>query len=202
MTSFPDPCWTARAARATSPPRCARGGRATSVDPCYATPAPALAELVRRELDRVTAWTSSQPGRFPLDDAGVWLHASAWQTAARTFLTDYALDRDHGTGHYQAAALPGLPFPGGTFSVALCGFLLFTYPRHFDLDFHLRAIDELLRVAREVRLHPLNDSAGNPYPYLTQFLSELQTRNVDYQLLEVRGQSDPRDTLTLRLTRS
>jgi hypothetical protein len=178
-----------------------QGGHAISVDCCYVDSATDMAERVQAELERVVAWTGSQPDRFPLDDQGTWLHAPAWRASAATFLTDYAADRRHHTGYYHQASLPDLPFPDRTFSLALSGFLLFTYPDHFDPDFHLRAIDELLRVADEVRIHPLNDSSGLLYPHLDALLAELRARDVHCDLLEVHGQSDARDTRTLRLTR-
>ncbi|MFG3041937.1 hypothetical protein ACGFYZ_34065 [Streptomyces sp. NPDC048330] len=178
------------------------GGRAVSVDPCYVDSPEELATRVGAELDRVQAWTSSQPSRFPLDARGVWEQVPVWRSTAARFLDDYAADRGNATGHYVGAALPHLPFPDGTFTLALSGFLLFTYPDHFDEDFHLRAITELLRVAAEVRLHPLNDSAGNRYPHLDRLLDDLRARGVTCRLLEVTGRSDPRDDATLRLTRS
>jgi hypothetical protein len=51
--------------------------------------------------------------------------------------------------------LPALPFPAGSFELALCSHLLFLYSDLLDLEFHVRALTELLRVAREVRLFPL-----------------------------------------------
>lgn len=179
----------------------AMGGRATSVDPCYGVGTARLTRHITADLNRVRAWTAVQPGRFPVDEHGVWCHAPAWRAAADTFLADFRRDRDQNTRHYQSAALPHLPFPDGSFTLAVSGFLLFTYPRQFDVDFHLRTLRELLRVAAEVRVHPLNDSAGNPYPMLEIVLGHLAADGVRVDLIAVPGQSDTRDTRTLRLTR-
>jgi hypothetical protein len=177
------------------------GGQATSIDPCYAMSTAGLARRITTDLTRVLAWTAAQPDRFPMDDHGVWCHAPAWRAAADTFLADFQQDRGQDTRHYQPAALPCLPFPDDSFTLAVSGLLLFTYPRHFDVDMHLRAIRELLRVAREVRVHPLNDSGGNPSPILETVLEHLAVDGVRADLIAVPGQSDPRDTHTLRLTR-
>jgi hypothetical protein len=177
------------------------GGQATSIDPCYADGVAELAQRITTDLTRVLTWTAAQPDRFPMDEHGVWCHAHAWRAAADTFLADIQRDRDQNTRHYQPAALPCLPFPDDSFTLAVSGFLLFTYPRHFDVDIHLRALRELLRVAKEVRVHPLNDSAGNPYPMLETVLGHLAADGIRADLIAVRGQSDTRDTHTLRLTR-
>ncbi|MFJ6895151.1 hypothetical protein [Streptomyces hokutonensis] len=177
------------------------GGQATSVDPCYGDDTAHLTRHITADLNRVLAWTAAQPGRFPLDELGVWRHAPAWRAAADAFLGDFRRDRDRNTGHYQPAALPRLPFPDDSFTLAVSGFLLFTYPHQFDVDFHLCALRELLRVAAEVRVHPLNDSAGNPYPMLETVLGHLAADGIRVDLIAVPGQSDTRDTQTLRLIR-
>ncbi|WP_256106132.1 hypothetical protein [Streptomyces sp. ODS05-4] len=179
-----------------------RGGRVVSVDPCYLCSPDELTVRVEAELDRVGSWTASQPDRFSLDGHGVWQQMPAWRSSAARFLADYAADRRDATGHYVRSSLPRLPFADGAFSLALSGFLLFTYPDHFDEEFHLRALTELLRVAADVRVHPLNDSSGSPYPHLDRLLARLRSQGVAGELLPVAGRSDRRDDLTLRLTRS
>ena len=52
-------------------------------------------------------------------------------------------------------ALPDLPFDDGAFDLALSSHLLFLYSEQFDLGFHVRALEEMLRVAAEVRVFPL-----------------------------------------------
>ena len=58
-------------------------------------------------------------------------------------------DRDEATGHYVSALLPTLPFPDRTFALATSGFLLFTYPDHFDQAFHLGALREPREVSKD-----------------------------------------------------
>ncbi|MFE9601374.1 hypothetical protein [Streptomyces hokutonensis] len=177
------------------------GGHATSIDPCYGVGTARLTQRITADLTRVLVWTAAQTDRFPIDEHRVWCHAPAWRAAADAFLADFRRDRDENTRHYQPGALPRLPFPDDSFTLAVSGFLLFTYPRQFDVDFHLRALRELLRVAAEVRVHPLNGSAGNPYPMLETVLGRLAADGIRVDLISVPGQSDTRDTQTLRLTR-
>ncbi|MFJ4770796.1 hypothetical protein ACIP88_17025 [Streptomyces uncialis] len=177
------------------------GGTAVSTDPAYRQSPSHLTHRVERDLNRVRQWTATQPDRFPLDESGQWTHAQRWNTAAGHFLEDFRRDRNENTGHYRAASLPSLPFPDDSFTLAVSGFLLFTYPGHFDLAFHLAAIRELTRVSADVRLHPLNDSAQTPFRALPRLLHHLAEDGTRTELFTVQGQSDSRDTATLRLTR-
>jgi hypothetical protein len=176
------------------------GGHVVSVDPQYRSSQQQLTELVTGELNRAQRWAAQQPSRFRSEGSGEWHRADAWQRSAATFLGDIARDRAAETGHYIAGALPDLPFANGTFRLVVSGFLLFTYADRLDRDFHLRAIIELLRVCSgEVRLHPLNDFAGNPYPHLAWLLNELRIRGIASREQHVRSHIDPKDDRTLVL---
>jgi ubiquinone/menaquinone biosynthesis C-methylase UbiE len=58
-------------------------------------------------------------------------------------------------GRYVDAELPTLPFQDRSFGLAVCSHFLFLYSDHLDAEFHQRAVLELCRVAREVRIFPL-----------------------------------------------
>ena len=73
--------------------------------------------------------------------------------ALHGFLADYEAGRR--SGRYVDAALPALPFVDAAFELALSSHFLFLYSVQFDLDFHLAALREMLRVAAEVRVFPL-----------------------------------------------
>jgi hypothetical protein len=73
--------------------------------------------------------------------------------AMRRFLADF--DQGKREGRYVAASLPKLPFADGQFTLAVVSHLLFLYSEQLVLDFHVASFEELLRVAREVRVFPL-----------------------------------------------
>ena len=56
-------------------------------------------------------------------------------------------------------------------------------------------------MADEVRVHPLNDSARNPYPHLDTLLESLRADGVHVDLLAVESPTDRHDTRTLSLRR-
>ena len=106
--------------------------------------------------------------------------------AMQQFLTDFPEGKK--SGRYVTAELPVLPFDKQQFDLALCSHLLFLYSDQLDAAFHLHAILELCRVAREVRIFPLLDMSGELSPHLSGTIMELrqqgyrvETRQVDYE---------------------
>jgi hypothetical protein len=71
----------------------------------------------------------------------------------RDFLSDY--EQGKRDGRYIPAQLPVLPFASVSFDMALCSHFLFFYSDHLSLPFHQQAVDELCRVAHEVRIFPM-----------------------------------------------
>jgi hypothetical protein len=117
--------------------------------------------------------------------------------AMRRFLADFAQDKQG--GRYVAASLPSLPFADGQFSLALVSHLLFLYSEQLDLDFHIAAIKELLRVAGEVRVFPLVsfDSRWSPHfgrvrDYLERAGFGIDVVAVEYDLIRAEDQAGNR----------
>ncbi|NKY24951.1 class I SAM-dependent methyltransferase [Nocardia gamkensis] len=159
----------------------ADGGRCISVDPLYEIPPKDFEKLFDAEFPKLRAWASAQPNRFRFlqhDSASPWRH---WRHGAEQFLADYERSASDERGDYVAASLPELPFEDGEFSLALSGFLPFSYTNRFDLDFHIAAVAELLRVCRgEVRLHPLNEITGQEYEHLEKLIAHLRETSLPF----------------------
>jgi hypothetical protein len=103
------------------------------------------------------------------------------------FLEDYAIGKQ--AGRYVVGELPTLAFAEQEFSLALCSHLLFLYSDHFDYEFHLASIQEMLRVAAEVRIFPLLTLNLQRSPYLDKIMAGLRqqgfhptVQRVDYEL--------------------
>ena len=75
------------------------------------------------------------------------------KSAMSLFLEDY--DKGKKESRYLFQILPELSFEDDTFDLALSSHFLFLYSEHLDFEFHLKAILEMLRVAKEVRIFPL-----------------------------------------------
>lgn len=152
-----------------------QGYNITSVDPVYQF----SGDEIRARFEAVVDGIIDQIKASPQD--WVWsyhqspdqLRASRVQTL-QEFLRDY--DQGQAEGRYVIGSLPQLPFLTNQFSLALCSHLLFLYSDQFDQAFHQQAIQEMLRIAPEVRIFPLLTLGLERSPHLDwviQSLSEL-----------------------------
>lgn len=80
-----------------------------------------------------------------------------WQRRTDLFLKDYEAGK--AAGFYQKMDLPKLPFNDQAFDIALCSDYLF-HNHVADQDNQTAVIEELCRVAKEVRVFPLQDEKG------------------------------------------
>lgn len=134
----------------------ARGRRVVSCDPLYAFSAGEIERRVEECYDRVISQVKKNLDGFVWDYFRDPDHLGACRLAAmRRFLADFEPGKQQ--GRYIAAALPTLPFRNDPFALAIVSHLLFLYSEQLDLEFHLAAFAELLRVAHEVRVFPLLD---------------------------------------------
>lgn len=152
----------------------ARGGRVTAVDPAYAQPAEQLLTMVAASLARGAAIVTGNDDRFTWS----WYGSRARRDVLRRdALAAFTADLREHPRTYVAAALPSLPFADEVFDLALCSHLLFTWSDVFDEAWHERALTELLRVARELRVFPLVlQATGEPVPFLPGLLERLRDR--------------------------
>ena len=93
--------------------------------------------------------------------------------AMKRFLDDYEEGREK--GYYQLQTLPKLSFLDKSFDLALSSHFLFLYSEHLDYDFHLKAVLEMLRVAKEVRVFPIFTLKNERSPYLDKIMVALET---------------------------
>ncbi|HEY1603739.1 MAG TPA: class I SAM-dependent methyltransferase [Pirellulales bacterium] len=132
------------------------GYRITSCDPIYEFTGAQVESRVHQSYPAMIAQVKAKPDNFRWELFRDPDHLVEYRLAAmRGFLADYEAGK--ASGRYVAASLPRLPFADAAFDLALCSHFLFLYSAHIDLAFHRQALQELLRVAREVRIFPLLD---------------------------------------------
>ena len=156
-----------------------RGYRATSVDPLYGFDRSTIEQRIHDTYDIVLGQTRSNHHLFrwlpPVDSVAALGRIRL--AAMREFLEDY--DAGRAEQRYVDAELPSLPFTDAGFDLVLCSHLLFLYTDNLDLDFHLRSIDEMLRVGREVRIFPILDTNARTSSHLTSVMNRYdQCRSV------------------------
>jgi ubiquinone/menaquinone biosynthesis C-methylase UbiE len=94
--------------------------------------------------------------------------AETRMSAMKLFLNDFETGKND--KRYINAALPDLPFKKEEFDLALSSHFLFLYSDMLSLDFHISAVDEMLRVAREVRIFPLLDLSTDKSQHVEEII--------------------------------
>lgn len=89
-------------------------------------------------------------------------------------------------------------FDDFSFDVAICPYYLFTQTSA-DLDFHLKVIRQLARVAKEVRIFPLIDKQGVLSPLLGPVLLGLQQENYGVEVRDVTSPLLQKENAMLRV---
>lgn len=138
-----------------------QGGQVISCDPLYRF----SAEEIRRRIDQTAPRLIERCRQHR--ECFVWNEIPSPEALGRRrlaamhrFLEDYPAGRAQ--GRYVIGALPRLPFTDNQFALALSSHFLMLYSLELGLEFHRRALREMLRVAREVRIFPLLDMEGTP----------------------------------------
>ena len=112
--------------------------------------------------------------------------AETRMSAMKLFLNDFQDGKNE--NRYITAELPDLPFKANEFDLALSSHFLFLYSDMLSLDFHVSAIDEMLRVAREVRIFPLLDLSTAKSQHVEEIIKifkekgmQVSIETVDYE---------------------
>ncbi|WHY21541.1 SAM-dependent methyltransferase [Paenibacillus sp. G2S3] len=89
-------------------------------------------------------------------------------------LNDNIKDQRLAPERYVPVVLPDLPFNDEAFDLTLSAHFLFMYSDRLDYDFHLKSVNELMRVTKEeLRIFPLVDLSCKRYAHLDRLIDEL-----------------------------
>ncbi|WP_319508747.1 class I SAM-dependent methyltransferase [uncultured Methanolobus sp.] len=153
------------------------GKSVVSVDPIYNMDRDFIEKRIDGTYVDVLEQTRANQDKF------VWGNISSVEELGKIrmdsmglFLEDFEEGKKQ--GRYIAGELPELPFDNNSFDLALVSHLLFLYSEQLSLEFHLQAIDELLRVAHEVRIFPLLDLNSRKSIHLDEVISYLLSKEI------------------------
>jgi SAM-dependent methyltransferase len=158
------------------------GATVTAVDPEYAIDTATLREQGIRTVQRGVSYHLEHPDQY------VWTYftdADHYVDERIRAVERFAEDRTAHPERYVTAMLPNLPFADGHFDLALMSHLLFSYLDRLDEDFHVAAITELTRVARQARIFPLAPMGSERYDGLPRFLEKLADQGIDAEVRPV-----------------
>lgn len=143
----------------------AKGYNLTSIDPIYQFDGVEIKQRFDAVVDNIIEQIIATPNNW------VWSYHQNPQElkasrikALEIFLQDYQSGKQ--AGRYIAQELPHLDFADQSYELALCSHFLFLYSAQCDRDFHVAAIQEMLRVSPEVRIFPLLTLMQETSPYL------------------------------------
>lgn len=165
-----------------------RGYRIQSIDPLYGFEADEVRDRFYAVLDNIIDQVVATPEDW------VWsyhkspddLKANRVKVTER-FYQDYVQGKRE--GRYEIGELPKLKYQSDSFDLGLCSHFLFLYSEQLGFDFHVAALEEMLRTCNEVRVFPLLTLRLEKSPFLADAIVQLQKQNyrctletVDYQL--------------------
>ena len=175
-----------------------KGWDVIACDPLYALTGTEIARRVEAARPDVMALVRAERARFVWDVIESPEALERQRLAAlEAFLADY--EQGKRDGRYRDLALPDLGLADDTFDLALCSNLLFLYADSLDAAFHKAALREMLRVAAEVRVFPLQDMSGQLSSHLDPVIEALDGEGYRYDLLEVPYEFRRGDNRMLRI---
>jgi hypothetical protein len=151
--------------------------------------------LFREQVSRVSA----HPSQFDFEKyGGIEVFLAKRQEGMQTFFKDFP--QGFAEGRYCGLQAGKLPFSSARFDLALCSNYLFADIPEQNLGFHLYWIQELTRVAREVRFYPLTDQEGRVSDRLGEVLLALQQDNYQVAIENVPFRLVPASKAVLKVS--
>jgi hypothetical protein len=179
-----------------------RGFTVVSCDPIYRYDVEQIRSRIAATYDVIMEQTRQSVDEF------VWTSIRSIQelgdvrmAAMNEFLADFPAGKRE--ARYLDAELLGLPFGDASFDLALCSHFLFLYTEQLGEAFHLAAVRDMCRVAREVRIFPLLALGAVPSPIVERVAVELggQGFNVSLETVPYEFQRGGNQMMRIRRTR-
>lgn len=176
------------------------GHHVVSCDPLYDCTVDDILNRIVATYHSVMAQTRANYDRFLWNDVGSPDALGRLRMQAmQEFLGDYRAGKYE--GRYVTGKLPSLPFETGSFDLAICSHFLFLYSSGYSLTFHKKAVEELCRVAKELRIFPLLTMEGEPSPFAAPVVEHLQVRGFQVSVETVPYQFQRGGDKMLKVTR-
>ncbi|MFD5017905.1 SAM-dependent methyltransferase [Paenibacillus sp. NPDC058367] len=159
------------------------GSDVTAADIAYYYSADELEDKGVQDIEHAMSELVKVQGNF------VWDYFKSIEdlTQARSrALNDNIRDQRQTPARYVPVILPNLPFNDEDFDLTLSAHFLFMYSDRLDYDFHLRTINELMRVTSgELRIFPLVDLSCKRYEHLNRLIDEMVQQGFAVEEMEV-----------------
>ncbi len=155
-----------------------------SCDPLFKQNNAELAASVQSSFADRVAQIKREKTPFDLSEAGSLEQLlAARQQGIDAFFADYASGKEE--GRYIGSDGEDLPFSDFYFDFALVSHYLFADIEEQNVESHVRLIQELARVAKDVRIFPISDVLGRASQFLGPVLLSLQQAKYGVEVREV-----------------
>lgn len=160
------------------------GKKVISVDPIYQFTKDDIKLRINETFKTVLEQTEKNKSEF------VWEKIKTVNELAEVrgkamdlFLADY--DSGKSERRYVAGSLPKLEFTAKQFDLALCSHFLFLYSKQLSYQFHIDAVTELCRTAKEVRIFPILELGSKVSRHLAEVCDHLQSLGFETEIINV-----------------
>lgn len=164
-----------------------RNKQVTACDPLYQLQFDELKKLVNKATEELKNTFKDGTEKFSILPEKAKEYLNLIDVGTKSFLGDFPDGLSQ--GRYTHDSLPALSFRDGQFGLALVCHYLFSFSDQLSLSYHVASIEELVRVANEVRIFPLVTTKGQLSPYVGEVVAMLQSlsygveiRGVEYEL--------------------
>jgi hypothetical protein len=170
-----------------------------SCDPWFEINQEEMHNKFQKHFNEQVMRVMQHPERFDFDKyGGMEFFIAKRQEGMQAFFQDFVDGFAH--GRYRTLQEGKLPFVSASFDLALCSNYFFADLPEQNLGFHLYWIQELTRVAREVRFYPLTDQEGRMSDILGQVLIALQQDNYQVAIENVPFRLVPASQAVLKVS--
>ncbi len=173
------------------------GGNVTSIDPIYNFTKAEIKKRIDETYKDVLSQTEKNKEKFRWDTINsVEELGKTRMKAMEIFLDSY--DGGKINKKYIPGELPKLPFADKEFDISLSSHFLFLYTDNLTYEFHVEAINEMLRVANEARIFPLLDVNANKSVYVQKVISEFNDKEVEIKKVNYEFQNGGNELLIIK----
>lgn len=176
------------------------GKNVISVDPLYQFSAKEILARFNQVVDSIIDQVKATPNNW------VWSYHKSPDDlrhhrlkVIEQFIADYEFGKQN--RRYITGELPSLNYQSQEFDLALCSHFLFLYSEHFDYDFHLNSVAEMLRIAQEIRIFPLLTLMSKPSPYLDEIVKHYASAGYTVEIVKVDYELQLGGNMMLKIAR-
>lgn len=175
-----------------------QGKSVIACDPLYGL---SLNELKIRLVDEINTSSGGennyQADFFCKDAEKKVVFEKAIAACFQRFLADFTQGCNE--KRYVSGSLPKLNFADESFNLVLMHHYLFSLSDQLSVSYHLQAIEELLRIASEVRIFPLTTIKGKLSPYVGGIIAKLQEQSYGVEIRSISFKIQDKGNAMLRI---